>query len=121
MIEAGILLVIILIASAGILAGRKVQGSSDFLTGGGRASTALTTGALIGTILGSQCTLGTAQLAFNFGISAWWWFRLFISGIILRIALETLGMYYTVSDYLEKLRTIDGKSRSNFVHNRNFR
>lgn len=72
MIEAGILLVIILITLTGILAGRKVQRSSDFLTGGGRASTALTTGALVGTLLGSQCTLGTAQLAFNFGISAWW-------------------------------------------------
>ncbi|MBQ7593422.1 MAG: sodium:solute symporter family protein [Synergistaceae bacterium] len=72
MIEAGILLVIILITLTGILAGRKVQRSSDFLTGGGRASTALTTGALVGTLLGSQCTLGTAQLAFNFGVSAWW-------------------------------------------------
>ena len=72
MIEAGIITVIILVTSAGILAGRKVHSSSDFLTGGGKASSWLTTGALVGTLLGSQCTLGTAQLAFNFGISACW-------------------------------------------------
>lgn len=72
MTEAGIILVILLISSAGILAGRKVHSSSDFLIGGGKASSLFTTGALTGTLLGSQCTLGTAQLAFNFGLSAIW-------------------------------------------------
>ncbi len=70
--EAGIILVIVLVSCAGLLAGRKVHGASDFLTGGGRASSWLTTGALVGTLLGSQCTLGTAQLAFTFGLSACW-------------------------------------------------
>ena len=72
MTEAGIILVIILVSLAGLLAGRKVHGASDFLTGGGRASSFLTTGALVGTLLGSQCTLGTAQLAFTFGLSSLW-------------------------------------------------
>ena len=72
MTEAGIILVILLVTSAGLLAGRKVHTTSDFLTGGGKASTILTTGAFVGTLLGSQCTLGTAQLAFTFGLSAWW-------------------------------------------------
>ena len=70
--EIGIIFVILLVSTAGLLAGRKVHGVSDFLTGNGRASSWLTTGALTGTLLGSQCTLGTAQLAFNFGISAIW-------------------------------------------------
>ena len=70
--EIGIIFVILLVSTAGLLAGRKVHSTSDFLTGGGRASSWLTTGALVGTLLGSQCTLGTAQLAFNFGISACW-------------------------------------------------
>ncbi|MBQ6972172.1 MAG: sodium:solute symporter family protein [Synergistaceae bacterium] len=72
MTEAGIILVILLVSLAGLLAGRKVHGASDFLTGGGRASSWLTTGALVGTLLGSQCTLGTAQLAFTFGLSSLW-------------------------------------------------
>ena len=71
-IEAGIILVIIIMTFAGIFAGKKVKNSSDFLTGGGKSSTLLTTGAFVGTLLGSQCTLGTAQLAFTFGLSAWW-------------------------------------------------
>lgn len=72
MTEAGIILVILLVSTAGLLAGRKVHGASDFLTGGGKASSFLTTGALVGTLLGSQCTLGTAQLAFTFGLSSLW-------------------------------------------------
>lgn len=70
--ELGIIFVILLVSAAGVMAGRKVHGASDFLTGGGKASSWLTTGALVGTLLGSQCTLGTAQLAFTFGLSAWW-------------------------------------------------
>ncbi|MBQ3458574.1 MAG: sodium:solute symporter family protein [Synergistaceae bacterium] len=70
--ELGIIFVILLVSTAGVLAGRKVHGASDFLTGNGKASSWLTTGALVGTLLGSQCTLGTAQLAFSFGLSAWW-------------------------------------------------
>ncbi|MBQ7215191.1 MAG: sodium:solute symporter family protein [Synergistaceae bacterium] len=69
--EAGIIFVVILISSAGILAGKKVRSSSDFLTANGQASTLLTTGAFLG-IIGSQSTIGTAQLAFTFGLSAWW-------------------------------------------------
>ncbi len=72
MTEAGIIFVVILVSCAGLLAGRKVHNPADFLTGGGKASTLLTTGAFVGTILGSQCTIGTAQLAFTFGLSAWW-------------------------------------------------
>ena len=70
--EAGIIFVVILVSCAGLLAGRRVHNPADFLTGGGKASTLLTTGAFVGTILGSQCTIGTAQLAFSFGLSAWW-------------------------------------------------
>ena len=72
MTEAGIIFVVILVSCAGLLAGRRVHNPADFLTGGGKASTLLTTGAFVGTILGSQCTIGTAQLAFSFGLSAWW-------------------------------------------------
>ena len=90
MTEAGILFVVVLVSCAGLLAGRKVHTTSDFLTGGGRASTLLTTGAFVGTLLGSQCTLGTAQLAFTFGLSAWW----FTLGTGLGCLF--LGMFYAL-------------------------
>ena len=70
--EAGIILVVILVTGAGMLAGRQVKDNSDFLTGGGRSGKYITTGAIAGTLIGSQSTIGTAQLAFNYGISACW-------------------------------------------------
>lgn len=87
--EAGIIFVVILISTAGILAGRKVSSSSDFLTGGGKASTLLTTGAFLG-IIGSQSTIGTAQLAFTFGLSALW----FTLGSAL--GLLAFGLFYAI-------------------------
>ncbi|MBQ7220600.1 MAG: sodium:solute symporter family protein [Synergistaceae bacterium] len=72
MVETGIILVVVIVSCAGLLAGRRVSSSSDFLTGSGKASSFITTGALVGTLLGSQCTIGTAQLAFSFGLSALW-------------------------------------------------
>ena len=30
------------------------------------------TGAILGTLVGGSSTVGTAQLAYNFGMSAWW-------------------------------------------------
>lgn len=71
-IEFGIIFAVILVMSASILAGRRVKNTSDFLTGGERTSTWLTTGGIVGTLIGSQSTLGTAQLAFTYGLSAWW-------------------------------------------------
>lgn len=89
MTEAGIFFVILLISSAGLLAGKRVRSSSDFLTANGKASTLLTTGAFLN-IIGSQSTIGTAQLAFTFGVSAWW----FTLGSAL--GLLVFGLFYAI-------------------------
>ena len=68
----GLLLAVALIETVGILSVRKVKNASDFHTSGGKAGTWVVTGAIIGTLVGGQSTVGTAQLAFSFGISAWW-------------------------------------------------
>ena len=67
----GILLTIGLILAASFLSGRKVKDAKAFTTGG-KAGSWMVCGALMGTLMGGQCTVGTAQLAFNFGRSAWW-------------------------------------------------
>ena len=67
----GILLTIGLILAASFLSGRKVKDAKSFTTGG-KAGSWMVCGALMGTLMGGQCTVGTAQLAFNFGLSAWW-------------------------------------------------
>lgn len=69
---AGIALVVGLILAVGLLSGRRVKDSSDFLSGSGKAGTFLVAGAIMGSLVGSQATMGTAQLSFQFGFSGWW-------------------------------------------------
>ncbi len=61
-----------MIAVTGVYSGRKVKNASDFSTGGHRASSLLVAGTIIGTLVGGSSTVGTAQLAYNYGFSAWW-------------------------------------------------
>lgn len=68
----GIALVLGLIVAVGLLSGRKVKDSKDFLSGGGKAGTFLVSGSIMGALVGSQATIGTAQLAFHYGLAAWW-------------------------------------------------
>ncbi|MBR5169042.1 MAG: sodium:solute symporter family protein [Muribaculaceae bacterium] len=53
------------------LSGRKVKDARSFTTGGNSGSW-MVCGALLGTLAGGQSTIGTAQLAFSYGVSAWW-------------------------------------------------
>lgn len=68
----GALITLIMIAVTGVYSGRKVKNASDFSTGGNRASSLLVAGTIIGTLVGGSSTVGTAQLAYNYGFSAWW-------------------------------------------------
>lgn len=68
----GILAVLVLIIGIGIYSGRKVSDASDFTTGGGKTGPWLVAGTIMGTLVSGQATVGTAQLAYSFGMSAWW-------------------------------------------------
>ena len=68
----GICLTLVLIALVGAASGKKVKNASDFERGGGKAGSMIVAGTIIGTLVGGQSTVGTAQLAFSFGLSAWW-------------------------------------------------
>ena len=84
----GILLTVGLLLTVSWLSGRKVKDARTFTTGGTSGSW-MVCGALMGTLMGGQCTVGTAQLAFNFGLSAWW----FTIGAALGAVV--LGLFYT--------------------------
>lgn len=56
----------------GIYSGKKVKNDNDFNTGGKSSGTLLVTGIIIGTLVGGNTTIGTAQLAFTNGLSALW-------------------------------------------------
>ncbi|WP_313347043.1 sodium:solute symporter family protein [Sedimentibacter sp.] len=68
----GALVTLIIIMGIGVYSGKKVENASDFSTGGHRASSLLVAGTIIGTLVGGSSTVGTAQLAYNYGFSAWW-------------------------------------------------
>lgn len=68
----GLLATIFLIVGIGIYSGRKVSSAEDFSSGGGKAGAWIVCGAIMGTLVSGQATIGTAQLAFSFGMSAWW-------------------------------------------------
>ena len=68
----GIVLSVVLIEVVGIWSSRKVKTADDFSRAGGKAGTWVVCGTIMGTLIGGQSTVGTAQLAFTYGISAWW-------------------------------------------------
>ena len=67
----GVLLTVCLLLAVSWLSGRKVKDERSFTTGGTSGSW-MVCGALLGTLAGGQSTIGTAQLAFCYGLSAWW-------------------------------------------------
>lgn len=67
----GALAALLLVALTGVYAGKKVKNAGDF-TGGSKMGTAMIAGSLVGTLVGGASTIGTAQLAFTYGFSAWW-------------------------------------------------
>jgi len=68
----GALSVILFIVGIGMYSGFRVRSVDDFIDGGKRAGAGIVAGAVIGTLVGGASTIGTAQLAFNYGFSAWW-------------------------------------------------
>ena len=68
----GLVLTILLIIAIGVRSGKKVKSASDFSGGGGKAGPWIVCGAIMGTLVAGQATIGTAQLAFLYGMSAWW-------------------------------------------------
>ena len=67
----GALVTLALVLIVGIRAGKKVKNAGDFTNGSGMG-VPMIAGSLVGTLVGGASTIGTAQLAFHYGFSAWW-------------------------------------------------
>jgi len=68
----GIIITLMGITMVGIYSGRNIKSSADFAVGGRRAGAPIVAGTIMGTLVGGASTIGTAQLAFVYGFSAWW-------------------------------------------------
>jgi SSS family solute:Na+ symporter len=68
----GILATLVLVLFMGHYSGKKVKTSKDFSVTNRQAGSILVAGTIMGTLVGGASTIGTAQLAFMYGFSAWW-------------------------------------------------
>jgi SSS family solute:Na+ symporter len=68
----GMVVTLLIIVCAGIYAGTKVKGEKDFSGASRKAGSAVVAGTIMGTLVGGSSTIGTAQLAFQYGLDGWW-------------------------------------------------
>ena len=68
----GFFITLAVAAAIGLYACRFVKTAADFSTGGGKLTSLLVTGYLVGAFVGGTSTVGTAQVAYRYGISGLW-------------------------------------------------
>jgi SSS family solute:Na+ symporter len=68
----GIVVTLVVFVGLSVFAGTRVKSASDFVSGGGKSSSFIVAGTIMGTLVGGSSTIGTAQLAYTNGLSAWW-------------------------------------------------
>lgn len=95
----GAALVLLLMVGAGVYSGKQVKSAADF-DGGHNAPAGLVMGAIIGTLVGGSSTIGTAQLAYTFGFSAWWFT---LGG---GIGVLILGLFFAKPLFASRITTL---------------
>jgi len=68
----GMVVTLLLIVGTGIYAGTRIKGEKDFSGASRKAGSAVVAGTIMGTLVGGSSTIGTAQLAFRYGLDGWW-------------------------------------------------
>lgn len=82
------LLTVAFVIGVGIFQSRKVRSAEGYSVGGRSAGVPMVAGGIAGTVVGGGATVGTAQLAYSVGLSAWW----FTLGS--GIAFILMGIFY---------------------------
>lgn len=110
-----VIVTLLFVTFVGAYSSRRVKDSSDFAVGGRSVGTGLVAGAITGTLIGGSSTIGTAQLAYQYGFSAWWFtlgagfssviLGLFLAGPIRKSDASTIPGYLAQA-YGENTRTI---------------
>lgn len=103
------------VIGSGIYAARAVRTAEGYSLGGRRAGVPMVAGSIAGTVIGGGATVGTAQLAYSAGLSAWWFtlgsgltfilMGLFYARPLRQTGLETIPQYL-VLNYGEKAGSI---------------
>lgn len=94
-----------LFIAAGVIVGRSSTGKKDFSLGGRKAGTLGVTGILLGALVGGASTVGTVQMAYSYGLTAWWFtlgggIGCLLLGLRFAAPLRKSGIT-TIADFLE--------------------
>jgi SSS family solute:Na+ symporter len=99
----------LILTAAGLWIGRLVRSSGDFFVAGRGLTTPLLFSTMLAANIGAGTTVGAAGLAYQQGLSAWWWngsaaigsliLAFWIGPRIWRLASDQ--GFYTAGDYLE--------------------
>ena len=87
---------LILATVLGLYSKRRVHSATDFAVGSRSISAPVIAGTIVGTLVGGASTIGTAQLAFQYGFSAWWFtlgggIACLLLGLFLAVPLRQSG------------------------------
>lgn len=95
------------VIGCGIYSARSVKSVEGFNLGGRSSSVKLVAGSIAGTSIGGGATIGTAQMAYSFGLSAWWFtlgmgigfilLAIFYARPLRKSALETIPQYLVLN------------------------
>lgn len=105
---AGIVIVLAALVGIGLFSSRKVHTSGDFQGSSRQSGSFVVMGAISGTIIGGSSTIGTAQLAYSYGVTACW----FAAGSCAACLL--LGLIYSRPLYENSESTSSGIIKREF-------
>lgn len=95
-------LTLLVVSVIGIYYARKVKTLDDFNVGGGKLSTSMVSGNLVGIVLGGASTIGTAEIAYTSGFNS----LIYVLGTT--TALIILGIFYSAPIKRAGIYTIGG-------------
>jgi len=95
---------LIVVIGCGIYSARTVKSAEGYSLGGRSSGVTLIAGSIAGTVIGGGATVGTAQMAYLFGFSAWWFtlgsgIGFILMGLFYARPLRTSGLE-TIPQYL---------------------
>jgi solute:Na+ symporter, SSS family len=96
----GMVITLLVIVGFGLYAGTRVKDERDFAGSSRKGGAVVVAGTIMGTMVGGNATIGTAQLAFLYGLDAWW----FCLGA--GIGFLALGTFMLKPLYTSKITTI---------------
>lgn len=105
------ILTLAFVIGGGIFAARSVKSAEGYSLGGRSAGVPLVAGSIAGTVVGGGATVGTAQMAYSMGLSAWW----FTLGS--GIAFILMGVFYAGRLRATGLETIPQYLKRNYGNN----